>query len=192
MVPLHPSPSAAQCTPTGHYWRITKIILDEVMPGDIFPGIGLGNACVGHGLALALSLFGYGVESVECMGSHPQPDPKDWRPASSKYHLEHLLLHYPDGRQIILMNAGHRTENHDFHASAYSTEGVLHSPGIGVQKFPSGSRKIIEMFLKLVQTGQPQVPYEHSLELIAIIEAGRIAQAKGGRISLQEVPGYKS
>jgi predicted dehydrogenase len=156
----------------------------------VVKGIGFSNAGVGHGLALALSLFDYGVESVEYMGSRPRPDPKDWTPASSKYHLEHLLLHYPDGRQIILMNAGHRTADHDFHASAYSTKGAVHSPAIGIYKFPSGTRKIVEKFLKLVQTGQPQVPYEHTLELIAILEAARIAQAKGGRISLKEIPDH--
>ena len=79
-----------------------------------------------------------------------------------------------DGRQIVLMNPALRTEDHDFYASAYSKLGVVHSPGIGVLRFPSGTRKIVEMFLKLVQTGQPQVPYEYSLELIAILEAGRI------------------
>ena len=150
-------------------------------------GMGYGNGGVGHGLALALSLFGYGVESVEYMGSHPGPDPKLWTPASSKYHLEHLLLHYPDGRQTIVMSPEQRTADHDFYASAYSTEGVVHSPGIGILRFPPGTRKIVEMFLKLVQTGQPQVPYEHTLELIAIIEAGRIAQAEKRRASLQEV-----
>ncbi len=153
----------------------------------VVKGIGHSNAGVGHGLALALSLFGYGVESVECMGSLPRPDPKDWTPASSMYHLEHLLLHYPDGRQIVLMNPVLRTEDHDFYASAHSNQGVVHSPGIGVLRFPSGSRKIVEMFLKLVQTGQPQVPYEHTLELIAILEAGRIAQAEKRRASLKEV-----
>jgi len=85
------------------------------------------------------------------------------------------------------MNTGHRTADHDFYASAYSTEGVVHSPGIGILKFPPGTRKIIEMFLQLVQTGQPQVPYEHSLELIAIIEAGRVAQAESRRVPLQEL-----
>ena len=123
------------------------------------------------------------------MGSLPRPAPKDWTPASSMYHLEHLLLHYPDGRQIVLMNPVLRTEDHDFYASAHSNQGVVHSPGIGVLRFPSGSRKIVEMFLKLVQTGQPQVPYEHSLELIAILEAGRIAQTEKRRASLEEVYG---
>jgi hypothetical protein len=153
----------------------------------VVKGVGYSNGGVGHGLALALSLFGYGIESVEYMGSHPRPDPKDWTPSSSMYHLEHLLLHYPDGRQIILMSPVLRTADHDFYASAYSNQGVVHSPGIGILRFPPGSRKIIEMFLKLVQTGQPQVPYEHSLELIAILEAGRIAQTEKRRASLQEV-----
>jgi len=103
------------------------------------------------------------------------------------YHLEHLLLHYPDGRQIILMSPVLRTADHDFYASAYSNQGAIHSPGIGILRFPPGSRKIIEMFLKLVQTGQPQVPYEHTLELIAILEAGRIAQTEKRRASLEEV-----
>ena len=64
---------------------------------------------------------------------------------------------------------------------------MVHSPGIGILKFPPGSRKIIEMFLRLVQTGEPQVPYEHSLELIAILEAGRIAQKEGRRVPPREV-----
>ena len=55
-----------------------------------------------------------------------------------------------------------------------------------VRRFPSGTRKIVEMFLKLVQTSQPQVPYEHTIEQIAILEAGRIAQAEGRRVPLQE------
>jgi hypothetical protein len=153
----------------------------------VVKGVGYSNGGVGHGLALALSLFDYGIESVEYMGSHPKPDPKDWTPASSKYHLEHLLLHYPDGRQIIVLSPVLRTADHDFYASAYSNQGAIHSPGIGILRFPPGSRKIIEMFLKLVQTGQPQVPYEHTLELIAILEAGRIAQAEKRRVSLEEV-----
>lgn len=150
-------------------------------------GIGYSNAGVGHGLALALSLFGYGTEAVEYMGSHPGTDPEKWTPASSKYHLEHLLLHYPDERQIVLMNAGHRTANHDFHASAYSELDVLHSPAIGIHQFPPGTRKIVGMFRELVRTGRPQVPYAESLELIAILEAGRVAQQEGRRVSLEEV-----
>jgi predicted dehydrogenase len=152
-------------------------------------GVGFSNAGVGHGLALALSLFDFGVESVECMGSGPQPDPKDWTPGDSRSHLEYLLLHYPDERQVVVMNTEHKwfTANSEFFCAAYSKQGAIHSPGIGILQFPPASRKIVETFLRMVQTGTPPFPYEQPLELIAIIEAGRIAQKEHRRVGLSEV-----
>jgi len=164
---------------------------DEIgQPGLLtVKGVGYSNSAVVHGLSAALNLFGYGVESVECMGSHPLPDPEHWTSSDCKHHLEHLLLHYPDGRQAIVMNTHHDwfTAESEFYFSAYGKQGAVHSTGVGIRQFPPASKKIIELFVQLVQTGEPPIPYEHILELIAIIEAARISQAKSGRISLQEV-----
>lgn len=150
-------------------------------------GVGFGNACVGHGIATAQGLFGYGVEAVECMGS--LPDKSDWNHNDPAYHIEHLLLHYPDGRQVVIMNTDHKwfTANSDFYCSAYSKLGVIHSPGIGVREFPSGSAAIVHMFRKMIDTGKPPIPYEHILELVAIIEAARIAQKTGKRVAISDV-----
>ncbi len=74
-----------------------------------------------------------------------------------------------------------------FFASAYSNQGVVHSPGIGDPEFHTGTRRIVEMFRTMVDTGTPPVPYEHMLEPIAIIEAARIAQREGRRVPVAEV-----
>ena len=62
----------------------------------IVKGVGPSNSGVGHGLALAQGLIGYGAEWVECIGSIPQ---------------ECILLHYPNGLEAF---ASHRMNDvHD-------------------------------------------------------------------------------
>lgn len=154
-------------------------------------GVGFDNACAGHGIAAALSLFGHGVESVECMGLNPRYDRKLWSRSGTKHCIEHLLLHYPDGRQALVMCSPHKwfTADSEFFCSAYGKGGVLHSRGIGILQFPPATRRIVEMFGTMVRTGEPPVPYEHILEPITIIEAARVGQQEGRRVSLREVRG---
>lgn len=137
-------------------------------------GVGPGNAAVIHGLALAQGLVGYGVEWVECMGSHE---------------LESILLHYPGELEAVVLNAPQYAfpRTCSFYASAYSRLGALHSPPIGDPEFHTGTRRIVELFRQMLETGKPPIPYEHMLEPIAIIEAARIAQREGRRVSLREV-----
>jgi len=140
----------------------------------VVKGVGPANAAVIHGLALAQGLVGYGVERVECMGSHE---------------LECILLYYPEGLEAVVLSAPNRvfTRLCEFYASAYSNRGVVHSPPIGDHEFPSGTRNIVCLFKQMIETGKPSIPYEHMLEPIAIIEAARIAQREGRRVTLSEL-----
>ena len=140
----------------------------------VVKGVGPGNSAVIHGLAAAQGLVGYGVEWVECMGSHE---------------LECILLCYPGGLEAVVLNAPNRVfpRTCSFFISAYSNRGVVHSPAIGDPEFPSGTRNIACLFKQMVETGKPPIPYEHMLEPIAIIEAARIAQKEGRRVALREV-----
>ncbi|MBI3923827.1 MAG: Gfo/Idh/MocA family oxidoreductase, partial [Armatimonadetes bacterium] len=157
-------------------------------------GVGFTNGAVGHGLALALAMFGFGVESVECMGATPDPAIGHWNRASRDYRLEHILLHYPDGRQAIVMNTDHRwyPQTSEFYCSVYSRQGALHSPGIGDREFLTGGTAIINLFKQMIDTKQPPIPYSHILEPFAIIEAARIAQKERRRVMLSEVWGEKT
>ena len=136
-------------------------------------GAGTANAAVIHSLGLAEGMLGYGVESVECMGTYPQ---------------ECILLHYPDDVEAVIIN---RPEvfhwSCSFRCSAYSNQGDLHAPWIGDPEFPTGTRRIVELFRQMLDTGKPPVPYEHLLEPIAIMEAARLARDQGRRVCLQEV-----
>lgn len=140
----------------------------------VVKGVGPSNAGVGHGLALAQGLIGYGVEWVECMGSIA---------------MECILLHYPSGLEAFVLNTPNAVfpQTCTFYASAYSRQGVLHSPGIGDPEFHTGTRRIVELFKQMIDTRKPPIPYEHILEPIAIIEAARIAQETGKRVALREV-----
>ena len=168
------SASILSHTKAGKLWRRRW---DEI--GDVkllvVVGVGPANAAVIHSLGLAEGMVGYGVESVECVGAIPQ---------------ECLLLHYPEGLEVVVLNSQDvfpRTCS--FRCSAYSKGGDLHSPLIGDPEFPTGTRRIVELFREMVDTGKPPIPREHILEPIAIMEAGRIAKNEGRRVELREVLG---
>jgi hypothetical protein len=75
----------------------------------------------------------------------------------------------------------------EFFCSAYSKLGAVHSPGIGDREFLSGGTAIVTLFRQMIETGEPSIPYEHMLELMAIIETARIAQKEKRRAQLSEV-----
>lgn len=127
-----------------------------------------------HGVALALNLFGMGVEWVEAMGTVP---------------LEYLHLHLKSGIEVLVINTSTKVfpETCSFYASAYSKYGAVHSPPIGDPEFIGGGEQILKIFRKMVRTGKPPVPYANFLEHIAVIEAGVMAQKKGGRVYLKDI-----
>jgi hypothetical protein len=127
-----------------------------------------------HGVALALNLFGADVEWVEAMGSLP---------------LEYFHLHMASGREVMILNTTVDAfpESCTFYASAYGKYGTIHSLPIGDPEFIGGAEKILRMFRGMLENGAPPVPYESFLNHIAVIEAGVLAQRKGGRVYLKEV-----
>ena len=127
-----------------------------------------------HGIALALNLFGKGVEWVEAMGRLP---------------LEFFHLHLHNGIEIIILNASIDVfpESCSFYASAYSKFGAVHSGPIGDPEFIGGAEKIVRMFQEMVKTGTTPVDYRDFIEHIAVVEAGRISQEKGSRVYLKDM-----
>jgi hypothetical protein len=127
-----------------------------------------------HGVALALNLFGTGVEWVETMGTLP---------------LEYVHLHLESGVEVMILNthADMFPELCSFYASAYSKFGAVHSNAIGDPEFLGGGQRIMEVFRDMVRSGKPPVAYESFLEHIAVIEAAHLAQQKGQRVSMKDV-----
>lgn len=127
-----------------------------------------------HGVALALNLFGMGVEWVETMGTLP---------------LEYVHLHLESGVEVMILNTHVDIfpESCSFYASAYSKFGAVNSNPIGDPEFLGGGQKIMELFRDMVTSGTPAAPYESFLEQIAVIEAAQMAQDKGGRVYIKDI-----
>lgn len=127
-----------------------------------------------HGVALALNLFGSGVEWVEAMGSAP---------------MEYVHLHLKSGTDVMLINTSTQVfpESCSFYASAYSKYGAVHSNPIGDPEFIGGGKRILETFRAMALTRKPPVPYASFLEQIAVIEAAVRAQEKGRRVLLRDI-----
>jgi hypothetical protein len=75
------------------------------------------------------------------------------------------------------------------YVSAFGAQGAIHSGRIGDFEFPWGATEILGKIKQMVATGQPQAPYEEMLELLALADAGRLAQKTGRRVHLKEVEG---
>ena len=145
----------------------------------IVKGVGGPDGPLGaiiHGLSFAHTVFGTGVEWVECMGDLP---------------LQYVLLHYASGVEALVVNS-HQFEH--IRCDVYSRAG--HNPPLpqhlqanpmGDHEFIEGALNMLRLFRRMIRTRKPPVPYETLLELIAVVEAGRLAQKKRRRVYLQEV-----
>ena len=127
-----------------------------------------------HGVALALHLFGRGVEWVETMGTLP---------------LEYTHLHMKSGIEVMIFNTSTDIfpESCSFYASAYSRYGAVHSNPIGDPEFIGGAEIILRRFKAMLDNGTPPVEYRSLIEPIAILEAANIAQQKASRVFLNDV-----
>jgi Oxidoreductase family, NAD-binding Rossmann fold len=140
---------------------------------DALGGIEDCLAYIIHGIALAINVFGNGVEWVEAMGTRP---------------LEYLHLHLRNGRDVMCLNPSVEVfpERCSFYVEAYSKLGVLHSGPIGDPEFLRGADRIVKKIRKMVRTGKPPRPYEDILEQIAVVDAAQKAQRTGKRVFVKE------
>ena len=172
-------------------------------PGlGVVKGVGPSLGAIIHGLSLAQAVFGPGVDWVECMGS-PPPESLSLRNASRSalgalpvgdMPLEVMMLHYPDERQVIVLNT--RYDRFDWFScevwGACPRQNPpprmhLRSLEIGDPEYLAGTVRIVELFKEMLDTRTPPVSYDLPLELIAIVEAGRTAQRERRRVWLKEI-----
>ncbi|MBI2301354.1 MAG: Gfo/Idh/MocA family oxidoreductase [Armatimonadetes bacterium] len=145
-------------------------------------GVGPGLAAIIHGVALAQGLYDRALnddpagaaESVEALGD---------------LELEVMKVRYADGREALILNMSidHFPRSCTFYASAYGKGGAIHSGPCGDFEFMTGGEVILRMFGEMIETRRPPVPYDALLEKIAIVEAGRVAQAEHRKVQIGEV-----
>lgn len=158
--------------------RFTEIA--PVNMGIVRGAVGKAGNLAGifHTLSLAQALFGQGVGCVEAMGNRP---------------FEYLRLHYPNGEQepfeVLVIN-NYVVARHiycGFRADVYGQSGVIHSPFVDDFVFPNAGACILDSLKKMVATKEPPLSYDSMLELIRIVEAGRIAQKSRRTVELSEL-----
>ena len=105
--------------------------------------------------------------------------------------LNYIHMQYANDKQGLVINGPVDLfpDRCDFHATAHSKNGTLHSPPIGDPEFMGGGKVIFELFRKMVRTGKPVIPYESILEKIAIVDAALLSQKRGRTVRLSEISG---
>jgi predicted dehydrogenase len=130
-----------------------------------------------HGISLAQHLFGFGAEAVECMGETPL----------AFLHIDYGKKEGKPERGVMVCFASGKMWHCGFCVSVYSGNGTIHSPHFSDYDFPWGGIEILKKIKKMVETKQPQVPYEEMIECIAIATAGRLSQKEKRKVYLREV-----
>ena len=138
-----------------------------------------------------------GVEWVQAMGDVPLhesaskqlnagglPDFK-----GKRVPLNYIHMQYANGKQGLVINGPLDLfpDRCDFHATAHSKQGTLHSPQIGDPEFMEGGAIILKLFRKMVQTGKPVIAYDSLLEKIAIVDAALLSQKRGKAVRMREI-----
>lgn len=130
-----------------------------------------------HAISLAQHIWGPGVQAVEAMG---------------KAELGHILIDWGDTPNrptegVVLNCDVGRTWHCNGYAGAYGRWGAMHSEPMGDFQFPPAVSIVLEKIKKMVETHQPQRPYDEMVEIIAIATAARKAQKEGRRVDIRDV-----
>ena len=105
------------------------------------------------------------------------------------------MLSYPDGKQVLILNT-HGSVSHWFSCEVYSKRRASHkasrptylrSNDIGDPEYIGGTYNILLLFKQMLETRKPPVSYEALIELIAIVEAGHMAQDQRRRVYLKDI-----
>jgi len=124
-----------------------------------------------HTVSLAQHIFGDGVERVQQMTGrnnaaiHLDYGDRDDRPS-----------------QGVLINTQPGPGPHcAMYASAYGPKGRIHSPHFDDFLFPFGAAENLKKIRAMVRSGEAQAPEAQMIENVAVAEASRISDERGGQ-----------
>ncbi|MDD8014495.1 MAG: Gfo/Idh/MocA family oxidoreductase [Acidobacteriota bacterium] len=135
-----------------------------------------------HAIALALHVFGGGVERVDSMGGGPLAYVHlDWGRREGR----------PRDGVVLNCRGGGMSTHSGFFVSAFSDRGGIHSESIDSYTYVHGAALIVEKIKDMVRTGKPPVDYDRMLEPIAVATAARLSHAERRPVTMEEVLGRK-
>jgi hypothetical protein len=130
-------------------------------------------------------ILGEGCGSVESMGA-------------DLYDVLRLNYSSPSGGvQAILFNARGKVGSRQvtavnyhhcaYQATAYGAGGAIHAPVVDDFLFLHSALPIVRMAKRMALTRKPPIPYASMLELMEMIEAGRLAHNRRKPVSLESL-----
>ncbi len=134
-----------------------------------------------HSLTLAQAVFGMGVEWVRSVGARP---------------FEYLVLHYPNGLELIISNhifsgpgpgGSYGLYCDAYTCSCFPRQGDVRSARIDAASNLRANVPLLEAVRDLVIKRKPRITLESTLELIQTIEAARHSHVENRAAGLAEV-----
>jgi predicted dehydrogenase len=157
------------------YFRARRAEIGDIKLGIVHGSHGWetpgGNEGITHSIATAMHAFGDDVESVESIGNLPR---------------QFILLHYPGGKQIMIINKGQTDLPDKFIAESWGNVHIQ-SVGAGGVEFLAAGTRMLSAFKKMVRTGKTPTPHEKLLKWIRIGDAAHRAQQTGKRVTIKSV-----
>jgi len=157
--------------------RIAEI--DVVRRGTVI-GHGPEPGAMADSLALAMNLFGSGVQAVESMGAWP---------------MELLHLRYDDkeakyGWDILVTNTAFQAARSAIFAFANGI-GEIHFDGANDFNYPEGGWAVMEALRKMVASGESPIPHDDMVAAVAISQKAREVHNTGRWANVGEVSSQK-
>lgn len=146
----------------------------EIGPIDtgMVHGQGPNPARIADAVALALVLFGddFGgrVSTVQSMGAWPL----------EIMHLRYVAARSERRREVVVVNSHTEAPRNAVHAQAISLRAPVCLDNVDDFLHPEGGLAVIEALKQMVRTGRQPVSCPELIELVAVMEAGRLSHNK--------------
>lgn len=122
-----------------------------------------------HTCEFILAISGGGVESVHNQGH------KD---------LDLVFLRYCDGKTAVMQIL--RNSPTEFRITVYGSKGI-ESREVPYLLYRYGAARMMQQFVKMIDTRQPPIPYEDTLEILRILLATQLSLSEGREVRLSEL-----
>ena len=131
-----------------------------------------------HSVSLAQHIFGDGVERVQQMTNRN----------NAAIHLDYGDRDDRPVQGVVINTQPGPPPHCAMYASAFGPKGRIHSPHFNDYLFPFGAAENLKKIRAMVHSGEAQAPEAQMIEAVAVAEASRMSDQRGGEaVQVREV-----